>query len=165
MVSYSIGSVIKTTENLITIAINFIIINSVVGSLFFFFTSSQVYCLGTILSMQISFVGFQPVQSSEHMAVSLCIASCKQKAWRFNSHWCRGQEVNWHEVACCRPWESLVCARSTPLWTMCAPSWQGSSLRYCSAPWCCSLEWGSWRLLEWLLLLEVSLQVLWTVCG
>merc|ERR1712131_21059 len=27
-----------------------------------------VYCLGTILSMQISFVGFQPVQSSEHMA-------------------------------------------------------------------------------------------------
>ena len=32
--------------------------------------SFQVYCLGTILSMQISFVGFQPVQSSEHMAVS-----------------------------------------------------------------------------------------------
>jgi hypothetical protein len=31
----------------------------------------QVYTLGTILSMQISFVGFQPVQSSEHMAVSL----------------------------------------------------------------------------------------------
>lgn len=30
----------------------------------------QVYCLGTLLSMQISFVGFQPVQSSEHMAVS-----------------------------------------------------------------------------------------------
>lgn len=30
----------------------------------------QVYCLGTILSMQIPFVGFQPVQSSEHMAVS-----------------------------------------------------------------------------------------------
>ena len=30
----------------------------------------QVYCLGTMLSMQISFVGFQPVQSSEHMAVS-----------------------------------------------------------------------------------------------
>jgi dolichyl-diphosphooligosaccharide--protein glycosyltransferase len=29
----------------------------------------SVYCLGTILSMQISFVGFQPVQSSEHMAV------------------------------------------------------------------------------------------------
>lgn len=33
------------------------------------FHSTQVYCLGTILSMQISFVGFQPVQSSEHMAV------------------------------------------------------------------------------------------------
>ncbi|GAB0098774.1 dolichyl-diphosphooligosaccharide--protein glycosyltransferase subunit STT3A [Sergentomyia squamirostris] len=28
---------------------------------------SIVYCVGTILSMQISFVGFQPVQSSEHM--------------------------------------------------------------------------------------------------
>lgn len=28
---------------------------------------SIVYCLGTILSMQISFVGFQPVQTSEHM--------------------------------------------------------------------------------------------------
>lgn len=28
---------------------------------------STVYCVGTILSMQISFVGFQPVQSSEHM--------------------------------------------------------------------------------------------------
>lgn len=31
---------------------------------------STVYTVGTILSMQISFVGFQPVQSSEHMAVS-----------------------------------------------------------------------------------------------
>lgn len=28
---------------------------------------SQLYVLGTILSMQISFVGFQPIQSSEHM--------------------------------------------------------------------------------------------------
>ncbi|KAJ8974855.1 hypothetical protein NQ317_001953 [Molorchus minor] len=28
---------------------------------------SSLYCVGTILSMQISFVGFQPVQSSEHM--------------------------------------------------------------------------------------------------
>ncbi|XP_066587742.1 dolichyl-diphosphooligosaccharide--protein glycosyltransferase subunit STT3A [Prorops nasuta] len=28
---------------------------------------SILYCIGTILSMQISFVGFQPVQSSEHM--------------------------------------------------------------------------------------------------
>lgn len=27
-----------------------------------------VYCLGTLLSMQVTFVGFQPVQSSEHMA-------------------------------------------------------------------------------------------------
>ena len=34
----------------------------------------QVYCLGTILSMQIPFVGFQPVQSSEHMAV--CVSGC-----------------------------------------------------------------------------------------
>ena len=31
---------------------------------------SIVYCLGTILSMQIAFVGFQPVQTSEHMLVS-----------------------------------------------------------------------------------------------
>lgn len=31
---------------------------------------SILYCVGTILSMQISFVGFQPVQSSEHMLVS-----------------------------------------------------------------------------------------------
>ncbi len=36
------------------------------------FVCAQVYTLGTILSMQISFVGFQPVQSSEHMAVSVC---------------------------------------------------------------------------------------------
>jgi len=28
---------------------------------------SILYCVGTVLSMQISFVGFQPVQSSEHM--------------------------------------------------------------------------------------------------
>lgn len=28
---------------------------------------STLYCVGTMLSMQISFVGFQPVQSSEHM--------------------------------------------------------------------------------------------------
>ena len=33
---------------------------------------STVYCIGTLLSMQISFVGFQPVQTSEHMLVSLC---------------------------------------------------------------------------------------------
>ena len=39
----------------------------------------QVYCLGTILSMQISFVGFQPVQSSEHMAVSFVL---HVKHWR-----------------------------------------------------------------------------------
>lgn len=31
---------------------------------------STLYCIGTILSMQISFVGFQPIQSSEHMLVS-----------------------------------------------------------------------------------------------
>lgn len=30
---------------------------------------STLYCVGTVLSMQISFVGFQPVQSSEHMLV------------------------------------------------------------------------------------------------
>jgi dolichyl-diphosphooligosaccharide--protein glycosyltransferase len=32
---------------------------------------STVYALGTILSMQISFVGFQPVQTSEHMLVRM----------------------------------------------------------------------------------------------
>ena len=32
---------------------------------------STVYSLGTILSMQISFVGFQPVQTSEHMMVRI----------------------------------------------------------------------------------------------
>lgn len=31
---------------------------------------SILYCIGTALSMQIAFVGFQPVQSSEHMLVS-----------------------------------------------------------------------------------------------
>lgn len=31
---------------------------------------SVLYSVGTILSMQISFVGFQPIQSSEHMLVS-----------------------------------------------------------------------------------------------
>lgn len=34
---------------------------------------SILYCVGTILSMQISFVGFQPVQSSEHMLVSISV--------------------------------------------------------------------------------------------
>uniref|UniRef100_A0A8C4T8T4 Dolichyl-diphosphooligosaccharide--protein glycosyltransferase subunit STT3A n=1 Tax=Erpetoichthys calabaricus TaxID=27687 RepID=A0A8C4T8T4_ERPCA len=36
-----------------------------------------VYCLGTILSMQISFVGFQPVQSSEHMAAFGVFGLCQ----------------------------------------------------------------------------------------
>lgn len=36
---------------------------------------SILYCVGTILSMQISFVGFQPVQSSEHMLVSVTITN------------------------------------------------------------------------------------------
>lgn len=31
---------------------------------------STLYCIGTILSMQIAFVGFQPVQTSEHMMAS-----------------------------------------------------------------------------------------------
>jgi dolichyl-diphosphooligosaccharide--protein glycosyltransferase len=38
---------------------------------------STLYCVGTILSMQISFVGFQPVQSSEHMLVSTVQGQCK----------------------------------------------------------------------------------------
>ncbi|XP_072176036.1 dolichyl-diphosphooligosaccharide--protein glycosyltransferase subunit STT3A-like [Diadema setosum] len=36
-----------------------------------------VYCLGTILSMQIPFVGFQPVQSSEHMAALGVFGLCQ----------------------------------------------------------------------------------------
>lgn len=34
---------------------------------------STLYVIGTILSMQISFVGFQPVSTSEHMGVSACL--------------------------------------------------------------------------------------------
>ena len=37
----------------------------------------QVYVLGTILSMQISFVGFQPIQSSEHMAAFGIFGLCQ----------------------------------------------------------------------------------------
>ncbi|XP_046667860.1 dolichyl-diphosphooligosaccharide--protein glycosyltransferase subunit STT3A [Homalodisca vitripennis] len=41
---------------------------------------STLYCVGTVLSMQISFVGFQPVQSSEHMMAlgvfGLCQLHC-----------------------------------------------------------------------------------------
>lgn len=36
---------------------------------------STLYCVGTILSMQISFVGFQPIQSSEHMLVRIAFHS------------------------------------------------------------------------------------------
>ncbi|GAB6018660.1 Dolichyl-diphosphooligosaccharide--protein glycosyltransferase subunit stt3a [Chamberlinius hualienensis] len=42
---------------------------------------STVYCLGTILSMQISFVGFQPVQSSEHMAALVVFGLCQLHAF------------------------------------------------------------------------------------
>lgn len=42
---------------------------------------STVYCLGTILSMQISFVGFQPVQSSEHMAALGVFGLCQLHAF------------------------------------------------------------------------------------
>ncbi|KAG5844580.1 hypothetical protein ANANG_G00164020 [Anguilla anguilla] len=40
-----------------------------------------VYCLGTMLSMQISFVGFQPVQSSEHMAAFGVFGLCQIHAF------------------------------------------------------------------------------------
>lgn len=40
---------------------------------------STLYCVGTVLSMQISFVGFQPVQSSEHMMVSTVFIFNKNK--------------------------------------------------------------------------------------
>lgn len=40
---------------------------------------SAVYTLGTLLSMQIAFVGFQPVQSSEHMLVTkIFIIDCSE---------------------------------------------------------------------------------------
>lgn len=39
------------------------------------------YCLGTLLSMQISFVGFQPVQSSEHMAALGVFGLCQLHAF------------------------------------------------------------------------------------
>lgn len=42
---------------------------------------STVYVLGTILSMQISFVGFQPVQSSEHMAALGVFGLCQLHAF------------------------------------------------------------------------------------
>jgi len=42
---------------------------------------STVYCLGTILSMQISFVGFGPVQSSEHMAALGVFGLCQIHAF------------------------------------------------------------------------------------
>ncbi|XP_026481454.1 dolichyl-diphosphooligosaccharide--protein glycosyltransferase subunit STT3A-like [Ctenocephalides felis] len=42
---------------------------------------STVYCVGTILSMQISFVGFQPVQSSEHMLALGVFGLCQIHAF------------------------------------------------------------------------------------
>lgn len=42
---------------------------------------STVYCVGTILSMQISFVGFQPVQSSEHMLAFGTFGLCQLMAF------------------------------------------------------------------------------------
>jgi hypothetical protein len=48
---------------------------------------STVYILGTLLSMQITFVGFQPVQSSEHMA-AFGVFGLLQLVGGFN--WVRG---------------------------------------------------------------------------
>jgi dolichyl-diphosphooligosaccharide--protein glycosyltransferase len=42
---------------------------------------STVYCIGTLLSMQISFVGFQPVTSSEHMAALGVFGLCQLYAF------------------------------------------------------------------------------------
>jgi len=42
---------------------------------------STVYCLGTILSMQIAFVGFQPIQSSEHMGALGVFGLCQLLAF------------------------------------------------------------------------------------
>lgn len=41
---------------------------------------STLYCIGTILSMQISFVGFQPVHSSEHMLAFGTFGLCQLHA-------------------------------------------------------------------------------------
>ena len=46
---------------------------------------STVYVIGTILSMQISFVGFQPVQTSEHMMVSKSLLRLIQTITRHES--------------------------------------------------------------------------------
>ncbi|XP_011177440.1 dolichyl-diphosphooligosaccharide--protein glycosyltransferase subunit STT3A [Zeugodacus cucurbitae] len=42
---------------------------------------STLYCIGTILSMQISFVGFQPIQSSEHMLALGTFGLCQIHAF------------------------------------------------------------------------------------
>lgn len=42
---------------------------------------SILYCLGTILSMQIAFVGFQPIQSSEHMLALGVFGLCQIHAF------------------------------------------------------------------------------------
>ncbi|XP_074113093.1 catalytic subunit 3A of the oligosaccharyltransferase complex [Cotesia typhae] len=42
---------------------------------------SILYCIGTILSMQIAFVGFQPVQSSEHMLALGVFGLCQIHAF------------------------------------------------------------------------------------
>ena len=42
---------------------------------------SIVYCVGTVLSMQIPFVGFQPVQSSEHMLALGVFGLCQIHAF------------------------------------------------------------------------------------
>lgn len=42
---------------------------------------STLYCVGTVLSMQISFVGFQPVQSSEHMLALGVFGLCQLHAF------------------------------------------------------------------------------------
>ena len=38
---------------------------------------TTVYCLGTLFSMQIPFVGFQPVETSEHMAAFGVFGLCQ----------------------------------------------------------------------------------------
>ena len=44
---------------------------------------STLYVIGTILSMQISFVGFQPVSTSEHMGVSVSTFALLMKVFSF----------------------------------------------------------------------------------
>ena len=68
---------------------------------------STVYTLGTILSMQISFVGFQPVQTSEHMMVSNLFNSTF-KIWTFFTLTPIHVTYSNHKFQTCHPENSII---------------------------------------------------------